>query len=400
MSKRLVERCRQVASFGAVLLGAGASFVACRGGEGDGGGDSTVGSAAGAGSTGGGPNSGTGGWLLATGGLGHAGSGAGSAEGGACAETRAEATLRRVHLAFLFDVSGSMGALDHPWHDPALKWEPVVAGTTAFFADPASAGLDASLTFFPSASDRCDAGQYDEPDVPFTELPSPALAAAIDEIGAASADDWRGGTPTLAVVTGTLARLMPLAATELDSTYAIVMVSDGYPQSCDDNSIESVAAAVSEVAATIPTYVIGVRNPPLEGAPETVANLDAIAVAGGTEHAYFIDTGDPTRTTSDLLAAVNAIRGQTLSCDLAIPPPPAGRELDAQRVRVQYTSGSTTQDLPYDADCVSVDGWRYDDPEAPASIHLCPTACATVQADPAAALSVAFACEVVIPVLY
>jgi hypothetical protein len=305
-----------------------------------------------------------------------------------------------VYLAVLFDVSGSMGKFDYEWHDPALKWEPVVAGTKAFFTDPASAGLEASLAFFPAASDRCEPSSYAEPEVPFTELPSAAFGAAIDAVTPQSADDWRGGTPTLAALQGTIARLEPLAAADPDATYAIVLVTDGHPQDCDDNSIESVAAAVSAVASTIPTYVIGVRNPPVDGAPDTVSDLDALAVAGGTGQALLIDTGNPASTTADLLTAVNGIRGQTLSCDLDLPAPPAGRELDPQRVRVSFTTAAGAVDLPYDPGCTAGGGWHYDDPTAPATIHLCPDTCTTVQGDVEAELSVAFACEVLIPELY
>src|SRR5688572_23918276 len=44
---------------------------------------------------------------------------AGSAQGDACARTQATADILPVHLAFAFDVSGSMGEGDEPWHDQA-----------------------------------------------------------------------------------------------------------------------------------------------------------------------------------------------------------------------------------------------------------------------------------------
>ena len=58
--------------------------------------------------------------------------------------------------------------------------------------------------------------------------------------------------------------------------YAIVLVTDGYPQGCDDADDE-IAAVVAEVEAAleegITTYVIGVANPPIDGAPDTVTDL-------------------------------------------------------------------------------------------------------------------------------
>lgn len=305
-----------------------------------------------------------------------------------------EAHLQPVRLAFAFDVSGSMGKLDYPWHDPTLKWEPVVAATKAFFTDPASAGISASLTFFPidaDQSERCDPANYDDPDVPMTPLPSDAFGAAIDAITPTSTDEWRGGTPTLAVIQGTLTFIEPLAANDSNARYAIVLVSDGYPQGCDDNSIQSVVDVVVAVSDSIPTYVIGVENPP--GGPDTVSNLNDIAVAGGTDHAFMIQTGDPEQTKDDFGAAVHTVRTASVSCDFSIPPPPDGYTFDPQKANVTYTSGTSSSALAYDDQCTSLDAWRYDDPTAPTRMVLCDSTCATVQSDPDAVLHVEFGCE-------
>jgi hypothetical protein len=56
-------------------------------------------------------------------------------DGDVCATVTATATLEPVFLAFAFDVSGSMGKGDHPWHDATLKWDPVVAATRGVFED-------------------------------------------------------------------------------------------------------------------------------------------------------------------------------------------------------------------------------------------------------------------------
>ena len=137
-------------------------------------------------------------------------------------------------------------------------------------------------------------GSYEAPIVPMTALPSPAFGTALDGIRAGT---WRGGTPTLHVVNGVLSYIADNSAAG-DARYVFVLVTDGYPQGCNDNSIQSVVDAVTAVAAQTPTYVIGVANPPLTDAngmmaPETVMNLSAVAVAGGTDHAYLIDTGNP-----------------------------------------------------------------------------------------------------------
>jgi len=317
-----------------------------------------------------------------------------------CATVSASAELEPVYLAFAFDVSGSMGKGDYPWHDAALKWDPVVAATRGFFEDDASQGLTASLTVFPidaSDDDRCDSASYVEPLIGMTALPSADFGAALDAI---RQEDWRGGTPTLAVVEGVQSFIADYRK-DHPGHYVFVLVTDGYPQDCDDDSIASVEDAVRSVAADIPTYVIGVKNPPLTDddgnmAPDTVSNLVGVAEAGGTKTAFIIDTGDPASTTATFLAAVDAIRGQSIACNMPVPSPPDGRSFQKDSVIVTYTSGSAEHALTYDATCALDDGWHYDDVAAPTEVILCPKACTTVQADAKAKLAVGFTCAPVI----
>ena len=62
------------------------------------------------------------------------------------------------------------------------------------------------------------------------------------------------------------------------------------------------------------------------------------------------------------------------------------------------SGGGADRPLVYDAACAGANRWRYDDPAAPQAIELCDSTCATVQADPAAALEVEFACQQLISV--
>ncbi|WP_437727861.1 VWA domain-containing protein [Sorangium sp. So ce861] len=329
-------------------------------------------------------------------------SGVGSTGAGdACATHRANAELQPVYLAVAFDVSGSMGANDRPSHSKELKWDPVVAATKQFFADPASAGLTASLTFFPGAERRrmCSARTYSSPDVEMTPLPSEAFAEAIDDVTPETSDDWRTGTPTAFVVEGTMS-FVQQQRQENPGKYALVLVTDGYPQLCEgSDSIEAVVEHVEEGRQdNIPTYVIGVANPPDDN-PGNVDNLAEIAEAGGTGEAFIIETGNPDATAASFRAAIDQIRGAAVSCTIAIPPAPDGRTFDKQRVRVTYTSGQNEpMAFAYDQECASGDAWRYDDPGNPTQIELCEGACNAVQSDPEAALGVDFTCEDVIEV--
>lgn len=162
--------------------------------------------------------------------------------------------------------------------------------------------------------------------------PIGCVRQAIDAITPTRASGWRGGTPTLAVLQGTYSFLHERAKDDASGKYAVVLVTDGYPQGCDDDEddIANVADAVEGAAATLPTYVIGVRNPP--GGPDTVSNLNRLAVAGGTEQAFLVATGDPETTARDFKAVIDSIRGETLSCEARIPENPGGLPVDPARV--------------------------------------------------------------------
>lgn len=313
-----------------------------------------------------------------------------------CESVSSGASVDTVFLAFAFDVSGSMGKGDYPWHDVTLKWDPVKAATDAFFQDPASSDLWASMTFFPAEDDRCEDASYLEPDVPFTALPSTAFGLAMDAI---RQDDWRGGTPTKHVMSGVLEFVRETRDTT-PGKYVIVLVTDGFPQGCDDNEIESVVAIAADGAADgVLTFVIGVNNPPLDGAPDTVSNLGDIAVGGGTGGAFIINTGDPDQTASDFVSVVNNIRSETFVCTVSIPEPPDGRTFDKKRVRVTYTSGGNVTELSYDPACAGNLSWYYDNVDNPTKIVLCDNTCNVIQNDPNALFEVEFACTDTIPVV-
>ncbi|MBN2343415.1 MAG: VWA domain-containing protein [Deltaproteobacteria bacterium] len=317
----------------------------------------------------------------------------GDTDSAVCESASSTASVEPVYLAFAFDVSGSMGQEDKEWHDPELKWEPVVAATTSFLTDPASAGLTASMTFFPVEGDgRCDAASYETPDVPFTPLPSELFTAALD---GELEDGWEGGTPTLFILQG----LHSMINAEKETTpgkYVIVMVTDGYPQGCDDieNDINNVAlVAANAYADGISTYVIGVENPPIDGAPVVTENLGTIAEAGGTEMPFIIDTGDPVQTSASFQAAIEQIRGSVISCNVDIPEPPEGKIFDKENVRVAATLGGEEVTFVYDPDCAAPNAWHYDDPSAPTQLSLCTSTCEAVQAETEASLEVEFTCE-------
>jgi hypothetical protein len=358
-------------------------------------GNSSTGASSNAGSVNlGGTSSGGSNGTGATGNLSFGGEDSGAGSGGtdSCASATQEAELAPVYLVFLLDESGSMGDGQHG--DRTKKWDPVTSALKAFFADPKSAGITASLSLFPldktppggPAVDTipadCDAQLYATPEVEPTPLPDDkAFADAMTTVGPPN----EFGTPTLPALTGTISYAESLLAEDASRRVAIVLVTDGDPVSCSGNTIPATAAAAMAVADHLPTYVIGVG--------ESLDSLDAIAKGGGTDEAFIVSLTDPEKTRTELLDAIELIRGQSVACELDIPAPPAGKKLDPDKVNVHY-SGETQTDtsLKYGMECTGDTAWHYDDALHPTKILLCDDTCATVKADAKAKLGVEFAC--------
>jgi Mg-chelatase subunit ChlD len=317
--------------------------------------------------------------------------------GGGCAASTAQAELAPVYLVFLLDESGSMG--DGENGDRTKKWDPVTAALKAFFADPASTGITASLSIFPlnqnktnGAADNdfapaCNAAAYVDPIVAPTALPNDkAFADAIMTLDPPN----EYGTPTFPGLSGTIQYAESVLAEEAERKVAIVMVTDGQPFGCGNqgNNIDNTAMAAADVSDRIPTYVIGVADE-----SNSLDSLDAIAEGGGTDKAFIVEVDNPEQTRTELLDAINLIRGQAISCELPIPAPPAGKRLDPDKVDVRFTpEGQASTPLKYGTECTGDTAWRYDDPMKPKQVILCDATCNTVKADPKGKLDVVFGC--------
>ncbi len=288
-----------------------------------------------------------------------------------CATSSADGQLTPANLVFMFDQSGSMGG-----SDMGVKWTPVTAGLSAFFSDAASTGMSASLQYFPQGN-SCNSSDYQNPEVALTGLPSAAFTTSIGKHSPG------GNTPSLPSLKGAIDFAKATAAAKPGEKVAVVLVTDGDPNGCG-SSVKNVSDEAATVAATIPTYVIGVGS--------DLSNLNAMAVGGGTGAAILITVGDPNKTKADLEAALNKIRGATASCSFAMPKPPAGQVLDVNAVNVQFTSSAGPQTLAYNKDCTGGAGWHYDNANAPTQIDLCPATCDAVKATTGGKVSIAFGC--------
>jgi hypothetical protein len=314
----------------------------------------------------------------------------------ACVSSTASAALQKVNLVFMYDRSGSMGDKDsNSSFDPNLKWIPVGTGMKAFFKDPGSNTMNASLAFFPSAGDvtaNCTAN-YAVPKVALSPADSSAFVTAIDSTKP------QGGTPTVPALQGALSYAKTIAQQRPDEKTVVVLVTDGEPGFMIDgvfqggctnvvNDIDHVAALAADAfkgTPALPTYVIGV-GPSLN-------NLNKIAAAGGTQAAQMVSVDDPTKTAGAFQASLDKIRGSIISCDFAMPPAPAGKTLDVDAVNVALTGASGETILSYSKDCAGGTGWRYDNLAAPSRVQLCPSTCDQARRDSQGKLTVAFGCK-------
>ena len=185
----------------------------------------------------------------------------------------------------------------------------------------------------------------------------------------------------------------------------VVLVTDGAPtediacyQNLDGVDTQPIIDESAAAAALgIRTVVIG--SPGSESARDS---LSAIARVGGTGSPGCADAGPQychfdMSTQADFAAALRQaladIVGQISSCEFAIPPPPAGTELDLGRVNVNIVDGSgmVVQEVlkaPDGSGCS--DGWEYSADMT--SVVLCESTCQAYSAMQSASVEVLFGC--------
>jgi hypothetical protein len=294
----------------------------------------------------------------------------------ACEGVSEKADLVPLDLYIMLDRSGSM--VLGQW------WDDVVSALKQFIGSPASTGLGVGLQVFPG-SPECMLGTYSTPRVPIEGLPAnkPNLENALDQVVPG------GQTPTRPALEGAIGYMTEWLLRYPAHRGVVVLATDGQPNNCASD-VESVAQVARDGADQNPkvlTFVIGVGL--------SLANLDAIAQAGGTEKAFLVDTAG--NVADQFIQALDAIRGGSVACEYLIPTPASGT-IDKNKVNVSYqpSAGGDPESFPKAfgaADCGTSEAWFYDDEAAPTKVVLCPAACAKVKGDAGATVSVVFGCE-------
>ncbi len=325
-------------------------------------------------------------------------SGSGGAGGGtldpdaSCAGASTEASFVPLDILILLDRSGSMSG---------TKWDGSTKALKDYVQSPDANGVNVGITYFPIDNppdfEDCNYQHYDDIVVPIAELPAnaPALVSSID-----GEDALGGSTPMYGALKGAL--FSATAHQDANPTHKVIVVfaSDGDPNSCsfapgnppNADDIPTIAA-LAESALNyngVRTYVIAIQG-------ATVANLNQIALAGGTNQAI-----DVTQNINNFLTAMKDIQSDALSCDIVIPEPPMGKEFDKDLVAVTYSpQGDPMQAVQIPRadnyqDCGGMPGWYYDNNVKPTKIKLCPASCQTIQLDKKAKLDVAFGCAPIV----
>ena len=311
----------------------------------------------------GGDSTGEGGISLGTG-------GGGGSEEEVCNGTEAVAEQRVLDLIVLLDRSGSMGT--------GGQWTGATGALQQFFTDPAAAGTNVAVNFFPpdNANDECAPTTYNPPQVPLGELGTGHEQTLTD----AMASTFPGGlTPTYGGLLGTLQWATSHQDANQDHVVAVVLATDGAPTTCDTN-INTIAnlAQSAHNHNGVKTFTVAISGADMNA-------LNQIADKGGTGAAF-----DVTNNINAFAQKMDEIKAQALGCEFPIPQPENG-EFDPTKLNVIY-NGQKLSQKQNAQHCGPDGGWYYDDNDAPTTAYLCPASCALVSDDLMATINFEFGC--------
>jgi hypothetical protein len=313
-----------------------------------------------------------------------------------CAGEAVRAEQRQVDLYMMIDSSGSMDMIDPG--QTSSRWGNLAQATSKFVNDPANAGIEVGLDFFPEGglAASCSVADYTMANVPIDFLPGTQNSQANAMISAVEGRVRVGGTPTVPALTGVLQAAKAWQMNNPSRSLSVLFLTDGQPTGCQGNTVPA-AASVAQMYATgttpiIKTYVLGIG-------PDT-GDLDAIAAAGGTTMAYMVTSG----SAIEIANALAAIRKNTLGCDYNLPQPGSGT-LDPTKVNVQIRigAGGAVQDV-YNVGSAAIcseptanpkgEGWYYDNPlpGTPTKISLCPNSCGPLRVTDGSAVDIVVGC--------
>jgi hypothetical protein len=282
-------------------------------------------------------------------------------------------------MYFMIDSSGSM---------TGSPWQQETQALSTFWSDPTSAGIAAALRFFPyndtcvAVEPQCLGDVYVKPAVPWGDLPAQASLLNAEMVARVPA----GCTPTQEALNGVLRGAQARQIAQPGRASVAVMISDGAP-CCGDCPVET-DFGLGAIAAGYLGGTPSIRTFTLSVAPAASAVMTAIALSGGTQHAY--DATDAVVFVSSL----KAIHLAAIPCDVDLP----GGTVNPNLVAVEYVAGgmppaTKLAHVDSEAQCMANDGWYFNNNTTPTRIVLCPGICSTAKSDALGKVMIATGCS-------
>jgi len=281
---------------------------------------------------------------------------------------------------------------------PENEWriQPVREAMRLFLEDSRSNGIGVGLGFFgdhsvdnPDDPQTCSVAAHEDAAVGIAGLPD----AAEQLVATLEAGEPQGGTPTHLAIGGACEYTNAWKQDHPGHKVVILLVTDGIPEhSCDADIRQAVDAAESCYAdgEGREIYVLGV----VANNNNSLDQLNGIAEAGGTEHAYLTDTND---VAGSVLSALNAIRADAvIPCTLNIPEPSDGA-IDYGKVNIGICDAAEKTVRTYfvdDPEDCALGAWYYEEEGSDRVVQLCEPTCETVTAA-GASLTLSVGCTTV-----
>ena len=248
----------------------------------------------------------------------------------------------------------------------------------------------------PGIAQRCAAKNYTVP-VPVTDISLPQVMD-IEAYISSSDKEFYWGTPLAPSLQGAIAQQKALNAT---GTKSIVLLTDGYPTSCDStldpkaNDIQRVVdVAAQGTKDGIRTFVMGV----IDGTKGARADyLSPVAEAGGTsrkqacaaDNSCFYPLNEKTFA-ADIKGAFDQIARQAFDCTFDLPEVQGNATADLSKINVQLKDAKQNA-TPIARDTTQVDGWDFLPDQKHLQLHG--NACAAIKADSATSVEIVVGCK-------
>jgi hypothetical protein len=175
----------------------------------------------------------------------------------------------------------------------------VKTGINAFVAEPQTAPIGVGLGYFPAPNAPCAASSYT----------TPAVGIATGNAGAISG--WLAGasvsttSPQAPALQGALTYAKSYAMAHAGHKAAVVLITDGLPDSCTTSGVPTdvanIAATFANGTPSVKTFVIAL------GGDVTPSSWNAIAAAGGTGAAVQVTMNTAMHDVKNALEGVRTV---------------------------------------------------------------------------------------------